>query len=127
MYATTAIFHACESLAGEKSVTIKTHKELHCIGQNTNNGFLIYHNFLSEMMCSFYARDYIKVMALSEQIPYCRNKRSIASERIFFEGLASMCLARQTHQPKWEAMGNEAFLKMSKLKMVRLWTFIPLI
>ena len=65
----------------------------------------------------------MEVFELSKKIPALQNLRVLENIRFFFEGLAAFCLARQTHQPKWRVVGEEAANKLLKLELVLKWNF----
>jgi len=119
-------FRACIDLTGDakpKDTAIQSYEEINRIGQRTNNRFFLYHNMLSQMDIHFWSRDYVEVVQLAEKLPPSQMKRVMEYIRFFYQGIASICLARQTHQPKWRAMGEEAATWMSRMKSVSNWNF----
>eukprot|EP00581_Thalassiosira_minuscula_P014649 CAMPEP_0183717158 /NCGR_PEP_ID=MMETSP0737-20130205/10846_1 /TAXON_ID=385413 /ORGANISM="Thalassiosira miniscula, Strain CCMP1093" /LENGTH=1487 /DNA_ID=CAMNT_0025946545 /DNA_START=29 /DNA_END=4489 /DNA_ORIENTATION=+ len=128
LYATMSVFHACMSLTGESTgtegVKIKSYKELDQIGKKNKIGFLGYHNFISKLFSAFWSRDYIEVFELSENYPPSKNRRKIFDDtRFFFEGIASLCLARQTHKPKWKTIGLLAMNRIRKMESISKWNY----
>ena len=56
----------------------------------------------------------MKVAELGEKHKRTGQKRSLEVIRIFFEGIACLSLARQTHKPNWRKTGEDALENMSR-------------
>ena len=102
---------------------VKSFDELNEIGTNTTNVQLLHFNFINSMCCHFWARDYIKVSQLLEKHRTMGEKRILEIVRVFFEGISSLSLARQTHQPKWRKKGEDALEKMLSWVQISTWNF----
>jgi len=75
------------------------------------------------MSFHFWSGEFIEVCELSDKYPPYQIRKIFGHVRLFFEGIASLCLARQTHQPKWRTMGENAVKQMQKMEMVSKWNF----
>ena len=75
------------------------------------------------MSCHFWMRDYIKVVEFTAKYKQTGQKRILEIMRIFFEGIACLNLARQTHQPQWRKTGEEALKQMLKWEKISSWNF----
>jgi len=78
---------------------------------------------LGQMGVHFWSRDFMEVVKLSEKLPPSQMKHAMEYILFFYQGIAAICLARQTHDPKWRAMGEEAATWLSQLKSVSNWNF----
>jgi len=125
LYGVMAAFNLCVTLTSSsidtEAVEIKSFEELDQIGRTTQNGMILNQNSLSRMSSHFWSREFIEVCAISEMYTPQPIRRDLDRFRILFEGLASLCLARQTHLTKWKTMGEEAIKKFKKLTNVSMW------
>jgi len=78
---------------------------------------------LGQMGIHFWSRDYVEVVKLSEKLPPSQINRALENMIFFYKGIAAICLARQTHDPKWRIMGEEAATRLSQLESVSSWNF----
>lgn len=118
-------FGACLFLSGRSNneVEVKSWEELNSIAIDTNFLQLLHQNFINTLCCHFWMRDYIKVAELGENHKPLGHKRILEVLRIFFEGIACLNLARQTHEPKWRKTGEVALEKILKWENVSNWNF----
>ena len=119
-----AVFRASIHLSGEGGGgEIKSYEELSQIGEQSKNSYLLFNVFMSQIFQHFWSRDYVAVVKLCEKQPPSKCKRILEVMRCFFEGIASMSLARRTHQLKWRIVGEKAVENMAKLEMINKWNF----
>jgi len=126
LYLAMSAFGACIFLSGGNGigeVEVKSYQELNQIGERKKHLHLLYQNFFNEMYCYFWVGDYMKVFELSKKHKPTGHKRILEVTRTFFEGIASLALARRTHQPNWRRIGEEALGKMIKLEKISSWNF----
>jgi len=124
LHSAMAVFRASIHLSGEGGGDeIKSYEELSQIGEQSRNSRLLYNVFMSQIFQNFWSRDYVAVVKLCEKQPPSKYKHILEVMRCFFEGIASMSLARHTHQFKWRVIGEEAVKNMAKLEMINKWTF----
>merc|ERR1711966_215111 len=109
-------FGTCIFLSGrnDHGLCIKSYEELNEIGRRTNQVILVYHTNFNLMYQNFWMRDFMKVAELGEKHKRTGQKRSLEVIRIFFEGIACLSLARQTHKPNWRKTGEDALENMSR-------------
>jgi len=112
---------ACIHLTGrsEDGVGLKSYEEL---GKSTNNTILWRH-FMSQLNNHAFYRNWKEVMELSEKYKPSKHNRRLVTVRVFYEGIASLNLARQTRELKWRRVGEEALEKMMKWEKVSTWNF----
>ena len=119
-----AVSRASIHLSGEGGGDeIKSYEELSQIGEQSKNSHLLNNVFMSKAFQHFWSRDYVTVVKLCEKQPPSNHKRILDVMRCFFEGIASMSLARHTNQLKWRIIGEKAVKNMAKLEMINEWTF----
>jgi len=125
MYLAMSAFGACIYLSGRSNddVDVKSYEELNLIGERTKNKILVYKNFINRMLSHFWMGDYIKLVELSEKHKPSGHKRYLEAMRTFFDGIASLTLARHTHQPNWRKKGEEALEKMIEWEKISKWNF----
>mmetsp|Transcript_34289 Transcript_34289/g.60271 ORF Transcript_34289/g.60271 Transcript_34289/m.60271 type:complete len:229 (+) Transcript_34289:1744-2430(+) len=125
MYLAMSAFGACIYLSGRSNdeVDVKSYAELNQIGERKKLLALLYQNFFNQMSCYFWMGDYIKVVELSKKHKPTGQKRILEVMRTFFEGIASLTLARHTHQPNWRKTGEEALEKMIEWEKISKWNF----
>ena len=66
---------------------------------------------------------YIHVVTLAERYQIAKARRVLDCFQVFFEGIAALCLARDTQQAKWREVGKKAVESMSQLAQNNRWTF----
>jgi len=113
-------FRAVLHLTGRSNdeVGIKSYEELEEIGKNTNSQLLLRRILMSQMSIHFYDRNWVKVMELFEKNPPSKFNNVLATGLALYGGVASLTLARQTHELKWRRIGEEAVEKMTKYEKV---------
>ena len=62
-------------------------------------------------------------MELSDQIPHSPSKRVFDASICFYQGIASLCLARQTGEQELRNTGEKSLEKMIKLEKVSKWNY----
>lgn len=122
--------HCWHSLSGINSpnddthgVKLKSFNELLEIGEASKNRLLVWHVYMDQMCVKFWFREYISVVTLSDMCRPSRPKRILEIFRVFWEGIAALCLARDTQQPKWRKIGEESIATMSRLVNYSRWNF----
>ncbi|KAL7550568.1 hypothetical protein ACHAWF_013807 [Thalassiosira exigua] len=124
---TMSIFDAVISLTGngdrssfnmDAGIEITTNDELYAIAQSTQNSYLLHHVVVNKMMIHFYFREYLCVLDLAEKYEIytgrkAGTKRNLDIVVCFFEGIAALCLARESDQDKWKIKGQESISRMS--------------
>lgn len=95
------------------------------MAKDSNNPLLSFHVSLSEICVKFWFRDYLGVIQLCQKYPPLGHSRILFFMRCFYEGIASLCLARQTaaHRLKWRIVGEGAVKALSELEAVSEWNF----
>jgi len=126
-YAAMSILRLCISLTGvtpeeANAIEIKSDGQLDHIAQNPPNAFLSYQHMLCKVTASFWKRDFMKVLEYTTSF-HSQSKRILESSLTFFEGMASLSLARKTRQPKWGAIGERAMTKMNHLVHMSTWNY----
>ena len=120
-------FGVCIFLSGKSNseirVDVMSYDDLNQIGEAKRINLLLYQNFFNEMSCYFWMRDYIKVGQLTTKHTPTGQKRILEIMRTFFEGIASLTLARHTQQPNWRKTGEEALETMLKWERISKWNF----
>ena len=112
-------------LTGERpqEVDVKSYSELNQIGESSHDLRMLHQNFINEMAGHFWMREYAKVVELCTKYKSPGPKRPLTVFRNFFEGISCFALARQTHQPSWRKIGEEALEKMLKWETISKWNF----
>ncbi|KAL7533852.1 hypothetical protein ACHAXR_005484 [Thalassiosira sp. AJA248-18] len=125
LHLSMALRHAFICLSGKGNVTqIKTYVELNEIGEQTNNALILLYVFMSQIFSSFWFRDYFAVVKLCENRPLPNHKRAFDVMRYFYEGIASLSIARRTHQPRLRIIGEDTVKNMSNWALVNEWNFL---
>jgi len=102
---------------------VKSYDELREIGENTNNPLLMWQVFISQLNALFWMREYLAVVSLAQKYPPPKHKRALAIMRSFYEGIASLSLARDTRQEKYRHVGEEAVKTVAKFELKSEWNF----
>jgi len=120
-----SVFLACMQLTGSSTseVDVKSYEELNEIGTRTDNMQLLHQNLINTMSCHFWKRDYMKVVQLLALHKPPEHKRTLVVVRVFFEGIASLNLARQTHQQDLRKKGELSLEKVLKWADLSTWNF----
>lgn len=123
-----ANFRACLHLTGksEDEAGIKSYDELEKIGEATKSNLLQWRLLAVQLSNLWYDHDWIKLINLSEKHPPASVgfNRVAASARSLYVGIASLKLARQTHQSsKYKSIGEDAIKKISKCAELSPWNY----
>jgi len=102
---------------------LKSYDELEAIGRRTNSNLLLWRTFVSQIGNHFYDRNWIKVIQLVAKQPPSKFNRIAATGCAFFEGTAALNLARQTRDPKWRRVGEDAMKQLEKWTKTSKWNF----
>lgn len=117
----------CLYLSGGKD-NVKSLEELNQIGEETNNAFLLYQVFMSQVTIHFWFREYIDVVELSGKLA-AKNPSSLQQKRILhffrslYEGIAYLSLARDTKQVKWKIQGEKSVVWYQQMESMSKWNF----
>ena len=104
---------------GHNETKIKTFDELVEIGERTSSVNLDWQTLMCRLAVLFWMRQYKDFAELSEIYPCSPStgqKRCLTIARVFYEGIAHLNLARDTRQPKWRLMGENAVIKIAHLE-----------
>ena len=110
-------------LSGKAIEGVKSHGELRKIGERTNNPLLLWQCFMSQLCIYFWMGDYASAVNLSERHPSSQMKRVLEVIRCFYDGIAYLRLARDTHQQKYKLAGEERVEKLAKFESLSTWNF----
>jgi len=124
-YLAMSAYHLCIALSGTSSneVDIMSFEELNQIGKREKHLQLLYQNFFNEMLCYFWDGDYVKVVELTKKHKPTGRKRSLEITRTIFEGIASLNLARTTHQESLRKIGEDSLQKMLRWEQISKWNW----
>ena len=125
---TMSYFNTCTALAGDDQnvnniIKIKSNEELAQMGTRGQNSFLMHKVILNQICTHFWFREYIPCVTLAEKYRLLKAKRTLDFFNTFYEGIASLCLARDTKQDKWRKIGEKAVETMSQLMQHSSWNF----
>lgn len=71
-----------------------------------------------------FCREYVTVIDLVEKYWLSiKPKRPLFFLLVFFEGIAALCLARDTRQEKWRKIGEKSVGTMMQLTQYSVWNF----
>ena len=104
-------------------IGIKSYQELNEIGRKTNNSHLLWACLMSEIYTKFWFRKYTEVLQLCVNFPTAKHKRLDHVFRCFFEGIAALNIARQSHESKWRVIGEKAVEQLSSYELLNKWSF----
>jgi len=103
---------------------MKTHNEIFQIAEYTQNSLLLHHVTINQMYVDCYFRDYLSLATLAEKYRMkTQKKRVMDFYFVFFQGIAAMCLARDTNQNKWRSLGEKCVTTMNQLLEYSTWNF----
>lgn len=102
---------------------VKTFEELRAIGECANDRVLLFQVFMAQLSQYFWMNDYVAFITLSARHPLSKAKRVLDMVRCFYEGIASLSLARDTHEQKYQRAGEACLKLMVKLETLSEWNF----
>lgn len=129
LYLAMSTFGACLYLSGKSNgnVDVKSFAELNEIGVSAQHLQLLHLNFVNEMSCFFWMRDFVTVVDLTAKPLFSKvHKRVLQVVRVFFEGVACVTLARQTRQPKWKQTAEDALETLRRWERISKWNFVTM-
>ncbi|EED86246.1 predicted protein [Thalassiosira pseudonana CCMP1335] len=107
-----------------KGFEVKSYDELHNIGVESGDQFLLFHIVFHQILHHCYFREFVDVDRIARANRSTDGpKRLLEVCRTFFEGLSCLCLARQTFQAKYRVIGERAVLVMMSLVIYSRWNF----
>mmetsp|Transcript_26892 Transcript_26892/g.57652 ORF Transcript_26892/g.57652 Transcript_26892/m.57652 type:complete len:1336 (+) Transcript_26892:116-4123(+) len=126
--AVTALIGNGDSCSIDSRIEIKSNKELYHIANQTQNNYLMHHVIINQMYVHCYFKEYLAVANLGEKYRTHTEmnngaKRVLDFYQIFLEGIAVLCLARDTKEEKWRKIGEEAVNTMAQLVECSTWNF----
>lgn len=101
----------------------KSYDELKQMGMQSNDKLLLFQVFMSQIISCFWFRDYTAIIEHCKNFPQQSHKRILDTMRCFYEGIASLSVARQTGDSRLKNIGEEAVKNMSKFASHNKWTF----
>jgi hypothetical protein len=108
-----ATSHSYSALSGscpfeESGFEVKDYKELSDIGGHTHNKFLLWQIDISMHIQHCFFREYKEVYDCGTKYRLGETKRPMELIRLFYEGISALVLARQTQQPNYRVVGEQA-------------------
>ena len=128
-----ALLNPCLYLAGASfpgnfdadGIELRCFNDLDCIAQKTNDSQLLFECFIGRITCLFWMAKYKEVADLCKQIQHVQ-KSLLDVIRFFYEGIASLSLARETsgeESQKSREKGIACVSHMTELEKLSAWNF----
>jgi hypothetical protein len=123
-----ATAHQFVALSGSNLLTdyrfeVNSLQELREVARTTNN---VLHEYLIDtvdMLLKCYFREYTSVVEIATKYRSAKAKRVIDIFRVFYGGLASLVLARDTQQDEFRQIGEKSVETMLSWKEHSVWNF----
>ena len=116
--------NCADIMMADTILAIKTNMELYQIAKQTKNAYLLHHVVINRMTVACYFRQYNVVVDLAKEYGGCmQGKRVLDFYCCFFEGIASLCLARSTREDAWREIGERSIKTMLQLESYCTWNF----
>ena len=119
-YLRTTLFLAGQQADG---VEIKSHEEVDTIAKETNNAQLSLGNFMCSLSQHFWMGEYKDAIVLLSTREPPKYRRIMELMLTFYEGVASLIVARETRDPRLCEVGKKAVKKMIRLEQLSKWNY----
>ena len=115
----------CTHLTGksEDEIGLLSYDELEALSLGESSNLLRFRVMMSKLSNYFFDRDWIAVMELSEKQRPSKFNRIMTTGIAWYEGVASLNLARQTKESKWRDIGVASVKKLSGFAQTSKWNF----
>jgi tetratricopeptide (TPR) repeat protein len=105
-----------------KGFEVKSYEELRKIGVESGDQFLLFHVDFHQILHHCYFREFVDVDRIARANRSTGEpKRLLDGFIAFFDGLACLCLARQTFQAKYRTIGEQVIETMIELAHHSRW------